>query len=193
MPDFSHVPGKPDATEPDIAAQAAVAVAEPPYNASPAAAQEGTETPPAAPSVPEPGVAPQLPQIAPATIVAASWEALSGKAKRRDKALVTTQDPEGRTVQLEVLFEALGGPEYDKLIDTYPAKPAQQAKGYAYNPDTFPAALLEQTVTQPKLTRDQWASLQKNPNWANGEFGDLFNVAMRTCVAGLNIPFTGLG
>lgn len=152
--------------------------------ATPAAA--AAESPAAAPAAAQPTIRAE-------TVVAATWDALSHKKARTDITYINTQDADGRPVRLELHFTAISGPAYDKLMDAHPAKPSQQAKGFAFNPETFPAALLEAVCDSPKLPYDKWLELSKDPAWSGGEFGGLFSTAQRCCIGGLDIPFTGLG
>lgn len=134
-----------------------------------------------------------LPEIRPATEQIATYEALMAKRRRRDKVIVPTVNEDGETVELVVKLEAIDGPAFDKLSDTYPPTTEQLSKGALFNGKKFIPALLEACVTEPRLTMAQWTALRENPNWAGGEFSHLFNAAWRLCNGGLDVNFTVTG
>lgn len=154
-------------------------------------------SPPAAaptPSSAEQGVAHQhLPQVQPATIIAATWESLQAKHARRTTVNVPSVGPDGEQILLEVKMIAINNVAYDRILDAYPPSRDDQAKGAIWDRKKFPPALLAEVVTSPKLTVEQWLQLSTDDNWSGGEFGDLFAYANRLCQGGLDVPFTGRG
>lgn len=159
----------------------------PDVSAAPAAQPETVEAtpPPAAP-------APPL-EVRPETVVAATFEALKAKPRRKDEVLVPSVDETGRPVKLKLKLVAISSQEYDALVDAHPPTPKQRDQGAIYNADTFGPALLERVVVDPKIDYEGWRELWVHPDWSGGELGGVFNTALRICQGGLGVPFTGLG
>lgn len=131
--------------------------------------------------------------VHPETVVAATFEALMAKPRRKDEVEIPTQDSEGRPVKLRLKLEAISSKEFDNLQDSHPPTTKERDRGAIYNVDTFGPALLERVVVEPKLGYEQWRELWAHPDWSGGELGGVFNRALRLCQGGLDVPFTGLG
>lgn len=142
-----------------------------------------------------------LPQVHPETenraavaaVRQATIEDLFGKTKKTDQVFIPQEGANGENVRLQIDLEAVDGPTWDHLVDLHPPKTEHSRKGLSWNPDTFPAALLERTVVSPRLSFDQWQSIKDLPNWSSGEYGQLFNAALGIAQSGFTVPFTGLG
>lgn len=142
------------------------------------------------PTASQPPVA--APEIRPETVVAATFEAMTAKPRRTDSVDLHTVDGDGKPIVMKVSYAAIDGPTFDKISDTHPPTAEQARKGAQWGV-SFSSALLEAVVTEPKLSYAQWEMLRKNPNWSGGEFGHLFNTALRVCSGGLDVSFTASG
>jgi hypothetical protein len=89
-----------------------------------------------------------------------------------------------------MLFQALGGDQYDELLDAHPPTKAQQADGMIWNTTTFPAALVSACSVEPKIDEEMAKSLWTSTTWSRGELMGLFAEVMSLNSAGLDIPFT---
>lgn len=139
------------------------------------------------------GNAAALPEVTHETEIAATYEALMGKRRRREQLNVRIVDEDGVVTKLQVKAEGLGGNAFDLLVEKHPATKDQAATGALYNGKTFIPALLAACVIQPALTVEQWKEIQANPEWSSGEIGHIFNTCWRLCVGGLDVGFTATG
>ena len=121
----------------------------------------------------------------------ATFEALLKKPRRVVTAGVAVPDENGGVSQLKVKFQALTSAEYDELIEKHPPTRSEKDKGAVYNSKTFPPAIVAAAAIEPRLSYDQAKQLQDSPEWASGEFTDLFIAAMRATNGGLDVPFDG--
>lgn len=75
-------------------------------------------------------------------------------------------------------FESFGRLAYDDLISHHPPTDEQKAKGYGWNADTFPNALISASSVAPKLSVDEVNQLLASPGWNNADAMLLFNTAL---------------
>jgi hypothetical protein len=89
-------------------------------------------------------------------------------------------------------FEALGGKQYEELIEDFPPSKAQRDKWRKENPqlaalgqsprwdeDQFPPALLEACCVEPKLSAEDAAELWRGEQFNDGERTALFGAARK--------------
>lgn len=81
-------------------------------------------------------------------------------------------------------FRCIGRAAYDALVDAHQPTPAQRAEAkargvgeIAWNPDTFPPALIAACLTEPSLTEADVTSMFNSENWNQAELNDLLQAA----------------
>lgn len=118
----------------------------------------------------------------------ATMDLFRAKAPAQDEFETTVPTSEGPQ-QASVLFRAMGGRDYDALIDLHPPTEEQKTKNpnSNFNPHTFAPALLSQVCVEPSLTPSEWRELYTDPKWNAGELNDLFWRAVALCSKGLDI------
>jgi hypothetical protein len=82
-------------------------------------------------------------------------------------------------------FRSLGARAYDNLVAMHPITPEQEQKirdeggePTAWNPDTFPPALTQASLVEPKLTEDEFLEIWKSEDWGPNELMTLFMTAL---------------
>lgn len=128
--------------------------------------------------------------VAPETVVRATLDVLLSKSRRKDEFTVDLPQQDGETTAVSFVALAISGPDYDKLVAKCPPTREQAARGNAYDPDDFEPLLMAECVTEPKLTKQDWAKVRKHPDWSGGEWASLFMRVQSLCLAGLNVPFS---
>ncbi len=123
----------------------------------------------------------------------ATFDSLIRKPKRVLEFPITTQDEDGEPVILKMKFQAIGGKEYDKLLEAHPPTAAQKRQQAAFNLDTFAPALISAVSLNPRLTVEQAEQLWVSPDWSGGEASTLYLNAQRVCNSGLDVPFNDRG
>lgn len=95
---------------------------------------------------------------------------------------------------IEVTLRTLPPPEWEALVDLYPATEDQQARGMQWNATTFRPALLAACVVTPEgdepLTADDWERVVKDGELAAGEYNTLCNAAVQL---NLRAPVSAVG
>lgn len=76
-------------------------------------------------------------------------------------------------------FRAIGRPEYQRILDDHQPTLAQrkEAPGLAWNPLTFPQALVAATSLEPRMTEQQVDEMWNSVEWTAGELGKLWGAA----------------
>jgi hypothetical protein len=123
----------------------------------------------------------------------ATFDALIRKPKRVLEFSVTTQDESGDPVALQMKFQAMGGKDYDKLIEAHPPTASQKRQNASFNIDTFAPALIAAVSLEPRLSVEQAEQLWISPDWSGGEASSLYLNAQRVCNSGLDVPFNDRG
>lgn len=123
----------------------------------------------------------------------ATFDSLIRKPRRVLPFTVTTQDEHGNPVSLRMKFQAMGGKDYDKLIEAHPPTAAQKRQNASFNIDTFAPALISAVSLEPRLSVEQAEQLWASPDWSGGEASSLYLNAQRVCNSGLDVPFNDLG
>ncbi len=82
-------------------------------------------------------------------------------------------------------FRGIGRAAYDALVDAHQPTPAHRAKAkslgmgeIAWNPDTFPPALVAACLVEPKLTPDEMVALWGDDNWNQSELNAMLEAAI---------------
>lgn len=122
-----------------------------------------------------------------------TFDTLMSKPKRVVVQKVSVPDAQGNPHQVKVKFEAITSGAYDDLVAAHPPSREDKERGGNWNSKTFPPALVAKTIVQPKLTYEQAYELSVAPNWASGEFMDLFLAANKATMAGFEVPFSDNG
>lgn len=123
----------------------------------------------------------------------ATFDSLIRKPKRVLEFSVTTQDEDGEPIALKMKFQAIGGKDYDKLIEAHPPTAAQKRQQASFNIDTFAPALIAACSLSPRLTVEQAEQLWVSEDWSGGEASTLYLNAQRVCNSGLDVPFNDRG
>lgn len=125
--------------------------------------------------------------------VTATFDMLVKKPRRVVTQTVTMPDGSGGIMQLKLKFEGLSPTKFDELGAAYPPTGKDKQENRVWDSVRFPIALVAATCIEPKMTYEQVEQLYNHPDWASGEFNDLFVAAMRATNGGLDVPFNGLG
>ena len=148
-----------------------------------------SQVPAAAPQqVPE-TLAQPVPQASSDAPTVATFDMLMKKPRRVIRAGIAVPGPDDTIVQLQMKFQALTASEYDELVEKYPPVGKEKQNGASWDVKRFPIALVAASCIEPKMSYEQVEQLSQNPDWASGEFNDLFVAAMRATQGGLDIPF----
>lgn len=123
----------------------------------------------------------------------ATVDELLAKPRRKLEFPIVLDDGDGGTLTRTITFQALSGPEYDKLIEMHPPTPKQREEQAVTNIETFAPALIAAVSLSPELTYEQAERIYNDPSWSGGEVGSLYFNAQRVCNAGLDIPFNARG
>jgi hypothetical protein len=82
-------------------------------------------------------------------------------------------------------FRSIGRALYDALVDEHQPTPAQRAKAkslgmgeIAWNPDTFPPALVAACLVTPPLTSDEMQALWRDDAWNQAELNAMLQAAV---------------
>lgn len=113
------------------------------------------------------------------------------KKQRKTKNLtVTVNDDSGEEVDVELVFQAISGYQFDQLKSR--CKPTQEDRkqGLDYNADAFAPKLIAATCIDPPMSEDDAQDLWDSDDWNRGERMQLFMAAMEVCTSGLNVPFS---
>lgn len=132
-------------------------------------------------------------EIAAKAVKTATFDTLIRKPKRVLEFAVTTQDADGDAVSLKMKFQALGGKDYDKLLEAHPPTAAQKRQNASFNIDTFAPALIAAVSLEPRLSVEQAEQLWTSSDWSGGEVSSLYMNAQRVCNSGLDVPFNDRG
>lgn len=104
-------------------------------------------------------------------------------AKRADLDALRDRMAEENAV-VRFTFQALGGDEYDALLNLHQPTPDQRAKAKevgmvaSYNEDTWPPAIVAACLVSPELSTADVAQIYKSPKWNQAELGQLTGCAM---------------
>lgn len=115
------------------------------------------------------------------------------KKPRRTTVTIPSVDDDGKTIELQLLFQAISSRDYDDLISKHRPTSEQKKEGAAYNVDTFAPALISAVAIEPAISLDEAKAIYDSDEWSGGEIGGLFLEALRLCNAGLDVPFTVAG
>jgi hypothetical protein len=125
--------------------------------------------------------------------VYADWDELLAKSVRSLDYKLLLKQPDGEEKERWIHLEALGGPDYDALVDKHPPTQKQREQGEVFNRDTFMPALIAACATKPKLSVEQLKQLRESKAWSPGEFGGMFLACQRICNATTDVSFTVTG
>lgn len=101
--------------------------------------------------------------------------------------LMARMEEEG--VVVHFVLRAIGRATYDALQDAHPPTQEQRNKAkrlgldasgaLAWNPETFPAALVAASLVEPKLSEAEMQALWADDNWNQAELSELFAAAVK--------------
>lgn len=74
-----------------------------------------------------------------------------------------------------IWFRGLTFSEFDALVALHPATKEQEKDGWAWNPDTFNYALLEEAVVDGDLTAEEWQAELDDDRWSRADRTQLLN------------------
>lgn len=120
----------------------------------------------------------------------ATLDVLMKKPRRVVRATMAVPGDDDTVNLVQLKFQALTASEFDDLVAKYPPSGKDKTNGASWDNIKFPVALIAESCIQPKMSYDQVMSVYNNPDWASGEFNDLFVAAMRATQGGLDIPFS---
>lgn len=86
--------------------------------------------------------------------------------------------------EVEFVFRAIGRRDYAKLLTDNPPNDEQKAEAeaggfmLAFNPDTFPPALMAAMCVTPASTLEDWADIWEN--WSDGQTQQLWQTCLKT-------------
>lgn len=115
------------------------------------------------------------------------------KKPRRKTVSVTLEDDGGEEEKVELVFQAIGAEEYDRLVASCPPTKQDKADGLSYDLDKFGPRLLSAVSYDPLLTVEEAQAIWNSEMWNRGERMALFSAAIEVCTKGLEIPFTSNG
>lgn len=113
------------------------------------------------------------------------------KKRRKTKTLnITVTGDSGKEVDVEMVFQAISGYQFDQLKST--CKPTQEDKkvGLDYNAEQFAPKLIAATCTDPQMSEEDAREIWDSDEWNRGERMQLFMAAMEVCNKGLDVPFS---
>lgn len=112
------------------------------------------------------------------------------KKPRREITFFVHVEVDGRPKPVRLKYRALDPKAFDDLIAAHAPTAKEERKGYQWNKDTFPPALISAVAVTPQLSYEQADELLKAKNWSPGEVHALFQNALNVCQAGLDVPFS---
>ena len=114
---------------------------------------------------------------------------LRSKKPREKEVTLNFPTDGGGTEVATFLFRSIGAKEWELLVSKHKPTTEQRADGQAFNPDTFPAALLARVCIDPVITEEEWREIWVSPDWNRGELADFYGEAVGLCMNGFDIPF----
>lgn len=114
---------------------------------------------------------------------------IKSKKPFEKEVTITVTDDTGGEVEVSVLFRAIGGTEYDKLVSQFPPTKGQRDEGLSFNIDRFAPALISRCAVEPEIPIEDAKELWESESWNRGERMALFMGAVECCTKGLDIPF----
>lgn len=123
----------------------------------------------------------------------ATLDLLKGKKRATEKFTLYLPGDDGESVEVQMVFRAIGAVEYDKLVSKHPPKAEQRVEGASYNMDTFAPALIARCSLTPEMSEEDANEIWNNPDWSRGDLMVLFRHAVELNNRGIDIPFTENG
>lgn len=114
----------------------------------------------------------------------ATIEQLVAKPPRTREVGVNLPDGEAT-----IVLRAIGSKAYDDLVAAHPPTREQKKEQSAWNPDTFPAALLTACSLEPKIDEESAKQIFQSEHWSRGEKMGLFYALVTLNTEGLDVPF----
>lgn len=114
---------------------------------------------------------------------------VKGKKPFEKEVTITVTSDSGEESEVTVLFRAIGGNSYDKLVSQYPPNREQKQEGMTFNIDRFAPVLISKCAIEPEIPLDDAKELWNSDAWNRGERMALFLGAVECCTKGLDIPF----
>ena len=123
----------------------------------------------------------------------ATLDQLKKKQRKTKNLALHVLDDDGEPVEVEMVFQAISGYEFDQLKKD--CKPTQEDKkaGLDYNAEKFAPKLIAATCIEPAMSEDDAQEIWDSDEWNRGERMQLFMAAMEVCTSGLNVPFKSSG
>lgn len=113
---------------------------------------------------------------------------LAGGEKTAAKAAVDELRDQMLAASVRFTLRAMPQKRWDELYAEHPPREGNEDDARTrFNRDTFYAALVRESVVEPQLTSEQWATLLAH--LSAGQFGQLKNAAMQLNVTDVDVPF----
>lgn len=120
---------------------------------------------------------------------AATLDILKGKKRAKETFTLFLHDDDGKQVELELTFQAIGAREYDKMVAKHPPKADQRIEGSSFDLDSFGPALIARCSVNPEMTEEDAKEIWESPDWSRGDLMVLFRHAVDLNNRGIDIPF----
>lgn len=112
------------------------------------------------------------------------------KKQRKTKTLpITVTDDSGEEVEVEMVFQAVSGYQFDQLKSKCKPNAEDKKIGLDYNAEKFAPMLIAATCIDPEMTEEDAKEIWDSDEWNRGERMQLFMAAMEVCTKGLDVPF----
>jgi len=88
------------------------------------------------------------------------------------------------------VFQSIGRPNYDKLVDKHKPTKEQKREGQTFNGETFPPALVAASCIDPEMTVEEASDMFADPDWNGAELARLFQSAVDANTETGDIPLS---
>lgn len=119
----------------------------------------------------------------------ATLDLLKNKVRAKESFTLYLADEDGEQQELQLVFQAIGSREYDRLVAKHPPKADQRVEGATFDIDSFAPALIARCSVEPEMTEKDAKEIWDSPDWSRGDLMVLFRRAVELNNRGLDIPF----
>ena len=115
------------------------------------------------------------------------------KKKRAESEFSIFVRDGSETIELTLLYRAIGARRYDELVSQHPPKAADRLEGATFDLDTFAPALIAEVCVEPRMSVEDTIELWSSDDWSRGDLMVLFRNAVELNNRGIDVPFSARG